>query len=130
MKKSKKYSIIDKLKYIDLINKFGISEVSLTFGITKKLLKEWLKKKNKLMTMNNKENKYRLPGGGAKSHMIQKEHHLIYFILVCKKVGIKITPKLVMQEFLRIQPSYYKKSIDSLKNWCYRFLKKNYSLLK
>ena len=45
MKKCKKYSIIDKLKYIDLINKFGISEVSLTFGITKKLLKEWLKKK-------------------------------------------------------------------------------------
>ena len=81
------------------------------------------------MSIKDKEIKYRLPGGGAKSQMKNKEHHLIYFILVCKKVGIKITPKLVMQEFLRIQPSYYKKSIDSLKNWCYRFLKKNYALL-
>ena len=88
-----------------------------------------MKKKEKLMSMKDKEIKYRLPGGGAKSHMKNKEHHLIYFILVCKKVGIKITPKIVMQEFLRIQPSYYHKSIDSLKNWCYRFLKKNYSLL-
>ena len=130
MKKCKKYSITDKLKYVELANKIGISKVSNLTGIDRKSIKEWMKKKEKLMSMKDKEIKYRLPGGGAKSHMKNKEHHLIYFILVCKKVGIKITPKLVMQEFLRIQPSYYKKSIDSLKNWCYRFLKKNYSLLK
>ena len=129
MKKCKKYSIIDKLKYIDLANKIGISLVSHLTGIDRKSIKEWIKNKDKLMSMNNKEIKYRLPGGGAKSHMIHKEQHLIYFILVCKKVGIKITPKLVMQEFLRIEPSYYQKSHVALKNWCYRFLKKNYSLL-
>jgi hypothetical protein len=129
MKKCKKYSIIDKLKYIDLVNQFGISEVSLTYGIDKKLLKEWSKKKNKLLSMNNKENKYRLPGGGAKSHMVQKEHHLIYFILVCKKVGIKITPKLIIKELLRINSTSLNKNNVTLKNWCYRFLKKNYSLL-
>ena len=127
MKKCKKYSITDKLKYIELANKIGISKVSHLTGIDRKSIKEWMKKKEKLMSMKDKEIKYRLPGGGAKSHMKNKEHHLIYFILVCKKVGIKITPKLVMQEFLRIQPSYYKKSIDSLKNWCYRFLKKKVS---
>ena len=104
MKKCKKYSIIDKLKYIDLANKIGISQVSHLTGIDRKSIKEWIKNKDKLMSMNNKEIKYRLPGGGAKSHMIHKEQHLIYFILVCKKVGIKITPKLVMQEFLRIEP--------------------------
>ena len=81
------------------------------------------------MSIKDKEIKYRLPGGGAKSQMKNKEHHLIYFILVCKKVGIKITPKLVYEELLRIEPSYIKKGIFTLKNWCYRFLKKNYNLL-
>ena len=128
-KKCNKYSITDKLKYVELANKIGISKVSNLTGIDRKSIKEWMKKKEKLMSIKDKEIKYRLPGGGAKSQMKNKEHHLIYFILVCKKVGIKITPKIVMQEFLRIQPSYYKKSIDSLKNWCYRFLKKNYALL-
>jgi len=129
MKKCKKYSIIDKLKYIELANKIGISKVSALTGIDRKSIKEWIKKKERLMSMNNKEFKYRLPGGGAKSHMIFKEHHLIYFILVCKKVGIKITPNLVIQELMRIEPSNFKKGNDSLKNWCYRFLKKNCCLL-
>ena len=130
MKKCKKYSIIDKLKYIDLANKIGISQVSHLTGIDRKSIKEWIKNKDKLMSMNNKEIKYRLPGGGAKSHMIQKEHHLIYFILVCKKVGIEITPKLIIKELLRINSTSLNKNNVTLKNWCYRFLKKNYSLLK
>lgn len=128
MKKCKKYSITEKLKYIDLINEYGISEVSITFNIDRKLLKEWLKKKEKLMRMNNKENKYRLPGGGAKSHMIQKEHHLIYFILICKKVGIEITPQLIIKELFRIESTSLNKSNVTLKSWCYRFIKRNYSL--
>lgn len=128
MKKCKKYSIIDKLKYIELTNKIGISQVSISTGIDRKLIKEWIKKKDRLMSINNKENKYRLPGGGAKSHMIRKEQHLIYFILICKKVGIKITTKIVMKELMRIDSCDKKKNI-SLKNWCYRFLKKNYSLV-
>ena len=129
MKKCKKYSIIDKLKYIELANQIGISKVASLTGIDRKSIKEWIKNKDKLMSMTDKEIKYRLPGGGAKSQMAFKEHHLIYFILICKKVGIKITPKLVYEELLRIEPSYIKKGIFTLKNWCYRFLKKNYNLL-
>ena len=129
MKKCKKYSIIDKLKYIELANQIGISKVASLTGIDRKSIKEWIKNKDKLMSMTNKEIKYRLPGGGAKSQMAFKEHHLIYFILKYKKVGIKITPKLVYEELLRIEPSYIKKGIFTLKNLCYRFLKKNYNLL-
>ena len=61
--------------------------------------------------------------------MIQKEHHLIYFILVCKKVGIEITPKIIIKELLRINSTSLNKNNVTLKNWCYRFIKKNYSLL-
>ena len=126
MKTSKKYSIEEKLYYIELTLKLGKHKTSSISGIDRKSLREWVKNKIKLEKIIDKKNTYRLPGGGAKSKTIQLENHLIYFILVCKKVGIKITSNLVIKELIRIEPSYSNKSLGALRNWCYRFFKRSH----
>ena len=125
MKKCKKYSIEEKLYYVNLSSKIGLHKTSLISGIDRKSLREWSKNKNKLEKIINKQTKYRLPGGGAKSKTNNLENHLIYFILCCKKVGMRITSNLVINELLRIAPSNYEKTIGALRNWCYRFFKRS-----
>ena len=124
MKKWKKYSIEEKLNYVDLATKIGLHKTSIISGIDRKSLREWCNNKLKLEKIRNKQNKYRLPGGGAKSKTSELEHHLIYFILCCRKVGIRISSNLVINELLRIAPCNNQKSLGALRNWCYRFFRR------
>ena len=125
MKKCKKYSLEEKLNYIELASKLGLHKTSSISGIDRKSLREWSKNKEKLEKIRNKQNKFRLPGGGAKPKTIGLEHHLIYFSLCCRKVGIKITSNLIINELLRISPENKNKSLGALRNWSYRFFKRS-----
>ena len=68
---------------------------------------------------------YRLPGGGNKVKKAKKEAEIIHFMIRCKEIGIRVSTKLIIQEYCRICPGVEKNSKSTLKKWCYRFLKRN-----
>ena len=121
----RKYSIEDKLKCIELVEEIGYQKVSEMTGIDRKSLKEWQKKKKQLQSMDNKENSFRLPGGGAKPKTAEKEQQIVQFIENCLQIGIKVDTALIINELCRIYPEMLEKTRRTLRKWCYRFLKRH-----
>ena len=121
----RKYSIEDKLKCIELVEEIGYQKVSEMTGIDRKSLKEWEKKKKQLQSMDNKENSFRLPGGGAKPKTAEKEQQIVKFIEDCLQIGIKVDTALIINELCRISPEMLQKTRRTLRKWCYRFLKRH-----
>jgi transposase-like protein len=121
----RKYSIEDKLKCIELVEEIGYQKVSEMTGIDRKSLKEWQKKKKQLQSMDNKENSFRLPGGGAKPKTAEKEQQIVKFIEDCLQIGIKVDTSLIINELCRISPEMLQKTRRTLRKWCYRFLKRH-----
>ena len=121
----RKYSIEDKLKCIELVEEIGYQKVSEMTGIDRKSLKEWQKKKKQLQSMDNKENSFRLPGGGAKPKTAEKEQQIVKFIENCLQIGIKVDTALIINELCRISPEMLQKTRRTLRKWCYRFLKRH-----
>ena len=121
----RKYSIEDKLKCLELVEEIGYQKVSEMTGIDRKSLKEWEKKKKQLQSMDNKENSFRLPGGGAKPKTAEKEQQIVKFIENCLQIGIKVDTALIINELCRISPEMLQKNRRTLRKWCYRFLKRH-----
>ena len=86
----RKYTIENKLKCIELAEEIGYKKVSEITGIDRKSLREWTRKKEQLKLIDNKENTFRLPGGGAKPKTVEQEKQIVKFIENCNKIGIKV----------------------------------------
>ena len=125
MKLKNKYSIKFKLKCLDLIKILGIYRTALILKINRKCIRNWYKNRQKLYDIEEKISTYRLPGGGNKIKNPKKEAEMVLFMNRCKEIGIILNTKLIVQEYCRICPDMKKYSKSSLKNWCYRFLKRN-----
>ena len=67
IKKYHKYTIEEKIKIIDEIEKTSLNAVNKKYGIAKKCLLDWRDNKNKLIIVPNKRFKYRLGHSGQKS---------------------------------------------------------------
>ena len=120
--KFKKYTIDFKLKIIPLIPLLGYYGVSKIYGIDRKSLREWKKRKNELEKIKNKENSFRLPGGGTKIKNPEIENQISKFLLRCNEIGIPINTGMIIDELIRIEPNMKFKERSSLRKWCYRFL--------
>ena len=120
--KFKKYSIDFKLKIIPLIPILGYYGVSKIYGIDRKSLREWRKRKDQLEKMKNKETSFRLPGGGTKPKNPEIENEIAKFLYRCNEIGIPTTTGMIIDELIRIQPEMKNKERSSLRKWCYRFL--------
>jgi hypothetical protein len=125
MKEVRKYTIEEKLRCVEFAEKNGIKNVSELTGINGKLLREWLKKRNQLKNIENKEKKFRLPGGGGKPKTLIHENYLVNFINDCMKKKINVDASFIINEICRIDPEMKKKSQKALRSWCHRFLKRN-----
>ena len=125
MKILRKFTIDDKLKCIEMVSQMGYQKVSELTGIDRKSLREWNRNKEKLKKITNKEKTFRLPGGGAKPITLKIENLLIEFIKKCRKIGLNINSKVVIDELCRIAPNMLNKSRKALRNWCYRFFKRH-----
>ena len=93
-----------------------------------KLIKDILKNENKKYAdklIDNKENTFRLPGGGAKPKTVEQEKQIVKFIENCNKIGITVDTSLIINELCRIYPEMLEKSRRTLRKWCYRFLKRH-----
>ena len=64
IKKCHKYTIEEKIKIIDEIEKTSFNSVNKKYGIDKKCLRDWRNNKDKLLIENNKRNKYRTGQSG------------------------------------------------------------------
>ena len=120
--KFKKYSIDFKLKIVPLISVLGYYGVSKVYGIDRKSLREWRKRKTQLEKMKNKENTFRLPGGGTKPKNPEIEKEIAKFLNRCIEIGIPTTTGMIIDELIRIEPNMKFKERSSLRKWCYRFL--------
>ncbi len=125
MKILRKFTIDDKLKCIEMVSQMGYQQVSELTGIDRKSLREWNRNKEKLKKITNKEKTFRLPGGGAKPKTLKIENLLIEFIKKCRKIGLNVNSKVVIDELCRIDPNMLNKSRKALRNWCYRFFKRH-----
>ncbi len=125
MKILRKFTIDDKLKCIEMVSKMGYQKVSHLTGIDRKSLREWNKNKEKLKKIIHKDKTFRLPGGGAKPKTLEVEDLLIQFIRKCRKNGLIVNSKVVIDELCRIVPQMLNKSRKALRNWCHRFFKRH-----
>ena len=116
MKILRKFTIDDKLKCIEKVSQMGYQKVSELTGIDRKSLREWNR---------NKEKTFRLSGGGAKPKTLKIENLLIEFIKKCRKIGLNMNSKVIIDELCRIDPNMVNKSRKALRNWCYRFFKRH-----
>ena len=83
----------------------------------------------KLQNIKNKNNSYRLPGGGNKVKFPSKEKEIVLFINRCKEIGINLNMNLIIEEFCCLCPYMKKYSKNTLRKWYYRFLKRiNYNI--
>lgn len=122
--KYKKYSVLFKLKCIEIVKIIGLYRVSKITKINKKTIKQWYLNKELLQNIKKKDSTYRLPGGGAKVKYPILQREISNFIYKCLQIGIKINNNLIIQEMFRINPETKKKSKKYLQKWCYRLKKK------
>ena len=124
MKEMRKYTIEEKLRCVEFAEKNGIKNVSELTVINGKILRKWLKQRNQLK-IQNKEKKFRLPGGGGKPKTLIYEKYLVNFSNDCMKKKINVDASFIINEICRIDPEMKKKTQKALRSWCLRFLKRN-----
>ena len=122
--KLKKYSIEFKLKIISLIPKIGTYTLSKLYGIDRKSLRDWVKRKDAFNKIKNKQKSFRLPGGGTKPKRPELEIKISEFLIRCIEIGIPTSTGMIIDEVCRFDPQMKEKSRKSLRKWCYRFLKR------
>ena len=132
LNKYKKYSIDIKIKIINLI-KGGNSLHSIEekYGIDRHCIRDWLNNEEKLIIINNKTEKYRLPGGGRLPEYQCIDEELCSYIDYLRAMGIAVSTNQIIVKAIELLPKLKEKSYHSLCNYCYRFLKrKKYSFRK
>ena len=120
----RKYSVLFKLKCIEIVKIIGINKVSKITRIDKKCIRQWYLNRELLQNIKKKDTTYRLPGGGAKIKYPILEREITKFIYRCVDIGIKLNNNLIIQEMIRINPENKNKSKMSLKKWYYRLRKR------
>jgi transposase len=124
----KKYTIDEKLKYLDYLNK-GISkkEIYRTYGISEKSLRDWEKQKGKLLEMANKKNRFRLKTEIIHSETteIEADVCVCVFIEQARGLGISIGSNEIIKEMLRLKPELKEKNYHALNKLVYKLLKRN-----
>ncbi len=122
--KLKKYTIEFKLKIISLIPKIGTYTLSKLYGIDRKSLRDWTKRKDEFNKIKNKKKSFRLPGGGTKPKKPELEIKISEFLNRCNEIEIPVTTGMIIDEICRLDPQMKEKSRKSLRKWYYRFLKR------
>ena len=122
--KIRKYSIQYKLKCLELVKRLGIYGTSKVVGINKSSLKNWYLNEEKLKTIKNKNSTYRIPSIQSKIKYDKYEKEILNLINRCKEIGLPLNTGFIIDEYCRICPEIQNKSKQSLKSWCYRFLRK------
>ena len=125
MKNLKQYTVKQKLRFIEIANKIGVSKISSLIGIHQKCIKLWKKNQEKLEKIKDKDKSFRLKGGGAKPKTLEIEDQIVEFIKKCRSINYNVTTGLIIDELCRIKPEMLYKSRKALRNWCYRFLKRH-----
>ena len=111
----KKYTIDEKLKYLDYLNK-GMSkkEINRSYGISEKSLRDWAKQKGKLLEMTNKKNRFRLKTEIIHSETTEIEAEICVFIEQARGLGISIGSNEIIKEMLRLKPELKEKNYHAL----------------
>ncbi len=123
--KLRKYSIQFKYNCIKFIDIMGINKTANLFGVHRKCIREWYLNKDNYKYFKDKNSIYRLPGGGAKLKYPKAEKKLIAFIYKCLEIGIVLNIDLIIKELCRIQPDVKNKKRNTLRKFCYNFLKRH-----
>ena len=132
LNKYKKYSIDIKIKIINLIRGGNsLHSVEEKYGIDRHCIRDWLNNEEKLIMVNNKTQKYRLPGGGRHPEYQCIDEELCSYIDYLRAMGIAVSTNQIIVKAIELLPILKEKSYHSLCNYCYRFLKrKKYSFRK
>ena len=122
----KKYTIDEKLKYLDYLNK-GMSkkEINRSYGISEKSLRDWAKQKGKLLEMTNKKNRFRLKTEIIHSETTEIEAEICVFIEQARGLGISIGSNEIIKEMLRLKPELKEKNYHAINKLVYKLLKRN-----
>ena len=95
MKNLKQYTVKQKLRFIEIANKIGVSKISSLIGIHQKCIKLWKKNQEKLEKIKDKEKSFRLKGGGAKPKTLEIEDQIVEFIKNCRSINYNVTTGLI-----------------------------------
>ncbi len=120
-----KYTIEQKIKIVNEIEKSSINAINKKYGIDKKCLRDWRDNKDKLLATSNKRNKYRLGHSGVKPIAYEFEETILNWINHSRLLGIGITIKSVIAYTITLCPSLKEKSYLQLYKWFQRFKKRN-----
>lgn len=123
--KYKKYSIEQKLFFIELMKSMSIHRISKRYGMDRKSLREWRSNKKILLKQLDK-NKYRIKGNGMKPSLSDNEENkVIDFINNCKKKKIQLTISKLAEYAQDTFSLFRNKKDKTVYNWATRFLQRH-----
>ena len=94
------------------------------FGVERKSIRKWIQQLPELTQVSVKS-KTKTLHKGKKAYTKDIEDELIEWILMNRALGIAVTSWEVIIKACKLDESLKLKNINTLQNWCYRFLKRN-----
>ena len=94
------------------------------FGVERKSIRKWIQQLPELTQMSVKS-KTKTLHKGKNEDTKDIEDELVEWILMNRALGIAVTSWEVIIKACKLDESLKLKNINTLQNWCYRFLKRN-----
>lgn len=122
IKYKRKFTIEQKLKFVELLNKNTVYAVSKIYGIDRKTLRVWKKKKN-LLVRHADNQKYRLDGAGRHNILsADKQKEILAWIKTKRMKGEPVSSGDFVAYARTNFPELKYKTTKQMKYWCRKFL--------
>ena len=119
------YTVAFKLKVVNFAKENNNSRAARLFDVDRKRVIDWRKSEQHLISIEEKNKRKRLSGGGIKNTDIDIEERLKLWIQKRRETGAKLTGMAVKMECKRLHSENGNQSFKASCGWLRRFMKRN-----
>ena len=119
------YTVAFKLKVVNFAKENNNSRAARLFDVDRKRVIDWRKSEQHLISIEEKNKRKRLSGGGIKITDIDIEERLKLWIQKRRETGAKLTGMAVKMECKRLISEKGNQSFKASCGWLRRFMKRN-----
>ena len=137
--KLSQYTFKFKIEAINYAAIHGFRPASRKFSVDERRIREWSKKKEKIISMVNESKhaskRQRLPGAGKKPLSVQLEEVLLSWVYSRRERGLRVSGKLTMKKakliFCELKPEESSEDIrdeqfQASRGWLQNFMRRNH----
>jgi transposase-like protein len=126
--KGKRYTIVEKIEYIQNAKARGFSIVANEIGVSRQLVHHWCKliKEGSLVSHPSNPNRCNRPGQGRKTSItLEVENNLITTFTDLREAKLRVTTKLLAGKVIHTFPSFHIVTLRNVRRHISSFLKEN-----